>query len=282
MLKEIKDNSPIENCFKYFPYFNHKLYDNPSDIPEEEYSNKSDSESINLEDSSTNISHDSIYSIDNEEKFIPLNLLDLSPNKTSSKSQMTQYPTPVKLFNSDEQKDKNENKAPKKEIQPDLQKFKLPKSLFCTNKNYKNDSEKKKFQQISSTLIMDSKLDLSSQPYVPKYKAFPFVICYKSVYFGYNERNKFGQMHLNYSNYYQNQNNNLEKKKKKKKNEFVEREGDWSCYRCKNINFSFRDKCNKCQLSKDESEKQFKQLGEALLKLADISIYENKNKNDLK
>ena len=40
----------------------------------------------------------------------------------------------------------------------------------------------------------------------------------------------------------------------------------------KNINFSFRNKCNKCLLSKDESEKKFVEVGEALLKLADVSI----------
>lgn len=281
MLKETKANSPIENCFKYFPFFNHKLYDNPTNIQEEEYSNNSDSESQNLEDSSTNISHDSIYSIDNEEKFIPLNLLELSPNKASSISSTIECPTPIKLFDSNEEKVKNEDKSPKKEIQSELQKFKLPKSLFCINKTEKNKKEKKEFQQCSKSSFIDLKLDLNSKPYEPKYNCFPFVICYNASYFGYKEKNKFGQIPLNYPNYYQNQKKNMEKKKKKKV-EFVEREGDWYCYRCKNINFSFRNKCNKCQLSKDESEKEFKQVGEALLKLADTSIYEKKSKDDSK
>jgi hypothetical protein len=26
------------------------------------------------------------------------------------------------------------------------------------------------------------------------------------------------------------------------------RPGDWTCYRCKNFNYSFRDSCNKCGL----------------------------------
>ena len=68
-----------------------------------------------------------------------------------------------------------------------------------------------------------------------------------------------------------------EKKKKKKNKEFVEREGDWSCYRCKNINFAFRDKCNKCKMAKDESEMKFKEVGQALIKLADLSIYKKSN-----
>lgn len=45
-------------------------------------------------------------------------------------------------------------------------------------------------------------------------------------------------------------NNNNSKKKKP----FQEREGDWNCFKCKNLNFSFRVICNRCQLSKKESE----------------------------
>ena len=256
MLNEIKDKSYTENCFIYFPFFNHKLYENPSEIQEEEYLSNSDSDQ-NLEDSSTNISHDSLYSIDDEEKLIPLNLLDLYPSDENEKEEIT------------------EEKPTQKEIQPELQKYILPKSLFCTNKNKKSEIEDKNGLQDnnSSNSLLEKKLDLTSQPYMPKYKVYPVIMCNHVFYFP-NE-NKFGQLPLNYCNYYNCQ-QTLEKKKKKKKVEFVEREGDWSCYRCKNINFSFRDKCNKCQLSKDESEKKFVEVGEALLKLADSSIYEKK------
>lgn len=41
---------------------------------------------------------------------------------------------------------------------------------------------------------------------------------------------------------------------KKIKKPFIEREGDWVCHQCKNLNFSFRVFCNRCQLSKDENE----------------------------
>lgn len=40
----------------------------------------------------------------------------------------------------------------------------------------------------------------------------------------------------------------------KKKKPFVERAGDWNCFKCKNLNFSFRVVCNRCHLSKKESE----------------------------
>ena len=48
-----------------------------------------------------------------------------------------------------------------------------------------------------------------------------------------------------------------EEKKNKKNNsnrQFSERVGDWVCFNCKNLNFSFRTVCNRCQLSKEESE----------------------------
>jgi hypothetical protein len=45
----------------------------------------------------------------------------------------------------------------------------------------------------------------------------------------------------------------------RKKKPFQERVGDWVCIKCKNLNFSFRVICNRCQLPKMESEKMFDQ-----------------------
>ena len=36
---------------------------------------------------------------------------------------------------------------------------------------------------------------------------------------------------------------------------FTERTGDWFCSFCKNLNFAFRVVCNRCHISKAESEK---------------------------
>ena len=47
-------------------------------------------------------------------------------------------------------------------------------------------------------------------------------------------------------------NNNIEEKKKKP---LIERKGDWLCPKCRNLNFAFRLICNRCHLSKNESEK---------------------------
>jgi hypothetical protein len=38
------------------------------------------------------------------------------------------------------------------------------------------------------------------------------------------------------------------------KKSFSERPGDWTCFKCKNLNFSFRKRCNRCPTLKKESE----------------------------
>ena len=40
------------------------------------------------------------------------------------------------------------------------------------------------------------------------------------------------------------------KYQKKKQKPFMERTGDWICKKCKNLNFSFRQECNRCKLPK--------------------------------
>ena len=46
----------------------------------------------------------------------------------------------------------------------------------------------------------------------------------------------------------------LLKKNVKPKKPFEIREGDWTCSNCNNLNFSFRVKCNRCFISKEQSE----------------------------
>ena len=50
----------------------------------------------------------------------------------------------------------------------------------------------------------------------------------------------------------------IEKKTSAKKKVFQEREGDWVCKFCQNLNFSFRTKCNRCKAFKINSEKRKK------------------------
>lgn len=42
---------------------------------------------------------------------------------------------------------------------------------------------------------------------------------------------------------------------KKKQKPFTEREGDWICNSCKNLNFAFRVECNRCKLPKGADAK---------------------------
>lgn len=51
-----------------------------------------------------------------------------------------------------------------------------------------------------------------------------------------------------------NKQGNVIKKKKPKKKKLNERDGDWTCFKCKNLNFAFRSFCNRCQMLKDQSD----------------------------
>lgn len=42
-------------------------------------------------------------------------------------------------------------------------------------------------------------------------------------------------------------------KQKSKKEMPEERAGDWTCRKCKNLNFGFRDRCNRCNLKKESN-----------------------------
>ena len=46
----------------------------------------------------------------------------------------------------------------------------------------------------------------------------------------------------------------------KKKKPFEIREGDWTCFDCHNLNFSFRVKCNRCGLPKSSSDGKYEEF----------------------
>ena len=69
--------------------------------------------------------------------------------------------------------------------------------------------------------------------------------------------NKFGFFSKNiYNNSdkkeYIKENNKNENKKKN----FEERKGDWLCLFCNNLNFAFRNKCNRCKMAKKQAVKK--------------------------
>ena len=54
--------------------------------------------------------------------------------------------------------------------------------------------------------------------------------------------------------------NNNNKYQKKKQKPFIERNGDWICAKCKNLNFAFRQECNRCKLPKIEVAEEIKEI----------------------
>ena len=195
----------------FFPYFNNTFFVNQSEIFYQNNNNINSFDSQFSDESSTNISQDSIISFENEEKLIPLNLLDISPVKNSK---------------IDEEKINDK-------IKPELQKFILPKDLFDSSKNKHIEKSKEK--------------KLEAKPYIPsKYR--------NNISFRINLFPIGFNLYTNNSGIIIQDKNDSDKKRRKK--EFVERKGDWHCTNCKNINFAFRKECNKCKISKEESDKK--------------------------
>ena len=57
---------------------------------------------------------------------------------------------------------------------------------------------------------------------------------------------------------------------------FKERDGDWTCYYCKNLNFTFRNECNRCHITKETSDKGHEQYFQNVLN--QLNVNEEKRK----
>ena len=117
----------------------------------------------------------------------------------------------------------------------------LPSDLLSLSRSPSN-----KMEDNNNTFI--NKLDINSMPFFPKKRS------------KFNNKNRM-RHNINHNN----SNNEREKMKNKKKKNFVMKKGDWICYNCKNLNFAFRDKCNKCKLNKEESEQKYIIAGKNIL-----------------
>ena len=69
--------------------------------------------------------------------------------------------------------------------------------------------------------------------------------------------NKFSSKNSHQYNF---SHNNNEHFKRKLNRPFTEREGDWICFKCKNLNFAFRTICNRCHEAKNKNGGQTRQF----------------------
>lgn len=70
------------------------------------------------------------------------------------------------------------------------------------------------------------------------------------------------------------------KYQKKIQKPFTERTGDWICKKCKNLNFAFRQECNRCKFPKKESEGNEEEKEEISKKENNQNESLDNNKND--
>lgn len=245
----LKSKNSEENYSTYFPYFNHTLF-----MAQEEFSKEDDSEIEKIEnplsdESSTSISQESINSLEDEEKLIPLNLLDLSPVEDSLESDSNFDINPKDFFNTSGKEEKKQSEK----IKPELQKFILPKELFKTNKTKKSNNP----------VDLDEKM-LKAKPFIPtKYKMQnTFLVNFPADFFN-SQNNQFNK----FNSYIQ-----YELTIKRTKKKFVERKGDWKCSKCNNINFSFRNQCNKCKISKEDSQKLLIEFNDKMVEIDNTYI----------
>ena len=80
--------------------------------------------------------------------------------------------------------------------------------------------------------------------------------------------------------------NKIQSYKKGKKGKFLkgfkERDGDWTCYYCKNLNFTFRNICNRCHITKDISDKGHEKYFQDVLNQINVNEEERKKLEKIK
>ena len=130
--------------------------------------------------------------------------------------------------------------------QLNIKKFCYP--IYC----YYNETEQKLFKEIKSFVDKNNKNFIEKKTYYND-KNNKYFLIHKQKNNSINEFNEINNNHIiNIKNQI---NNNIENTKIKKTKPFIGRSGDWICGNCRNLNFAFRMMCNRCNLSKCESQK---------------------------
>lgn len=128
--------------------------------------------------------------------------------------------------------------------------------IFPDNKHLKENQNRKKIQNAQGNKFQSGQNQTINQHFEEKRKNLEqknFLNIFDNQNNDENNKcNKFNNNYLNSKSKIHSNNKN-ENNQKKKKKPFIEREGDWVCIQCKNLNFSFRINCNRCQISKEEN-----------------------------
>ena len=126
----------------------------------------------------------------------------------------------------------------------------LIEELDFSNANSKlSEEQDNKINNINKNVnIVDSLLSLAKKGYEFKPKNF-----YSS-----NDKSLLFNKNIN-KNYYVNpvtKNNNIYLLNKIRANNLRDKKNDWICSNCNNLNFSFRTKCNRCKIKKEDSDRK--------------------------
>ncbi len=139
--------------------------------------------------------------------------------------------------------------------------------LYNSNLNY-IDYERTKYNLVNNNINQSNILNNNFNPFFSINQNKVFItemygrkgwICIFCNNFNYEGRNKCNkckksinqQIIKNNINKFE---NNIENINKKNLNFLSGRIGDWICFSCKNLNFAFRGFCNRCKISREESD----------------------------
>ena len=90
-----------------------------------------------------------------------------------------------------------------------------------------------------------TKLSLSCSIFLPSEKTSSTFFG-KSEFYVFNQAKTFSFEDVSRMTGLKFSNATKKKKRTKRHTELLVKEGDWSCKRCKNLNFAFREHCNRC------------------------------------
>ena len=173
-----------------------------------------------------------LFPVKNTDNYFSNNVIDTSSNNQSIENNNNDYENDENFFNYSFYNNKNNNK------------------IINNNYNYNNKlNENNEIKNNSSDEEQKNSKNnfLTNPPSNTERPTQNFPNLQNIEPYNVNVNN----CHENFS--IENTNSNFKKKSKHNK-QFKIRFGDWICPKCENLNFSFRNKCNRCGLSKEKIE----------------------------